>query len=317
MSITLLAENCVRTLSISSECSVCKDNCLVGAVNISSNVVKIDHKICTECGDCVGICPTGAIGVKDANITSCSVEELICLAKDTDIELLIDAKLNSNSLQQNKVDEANAILAAFGIANKVTVSQKEGQKEQPIDGSKRVLFRMFTKEGISAASEAVKTDEEYKNSVDYLLLKQKKLPQKRELFLSFCAEHRPKETETDSSYPLSFATEKHIDDTCDNCSLCYNLCPSGALETTAMKNAIIFSAHLCLKCKLCEDVCEKKSITSLPVVTLSVFAERKKKVLKKFAAKLCPTCGAVFAAETDECARCTKESEDARELLGL
>ena len=42
-----------------------------------------------------------------------------------------------------------------------------------------------------------------------------------------------------------------------------------------------------------------------------------KKLLKKFKARLCVSCGAVFSGDDEECNRCKAESEDARELLGL
>ena len=84
-----------------------------------------------------------------------------------------------------------------------------------------------------------------------------------------------------------------------------------------MKNAVLFSSYLCLKCKLCEDVCEKKAISSLPSFGVVDFVKKQKKVLIRFKSKICPSCGAVFTGDTDECLRCAKESEDAMELLGL
>ncbi len=300
MSALILHEACVRALSVNAGCVLCKEVCLYGAIDFSSHLPKIDANICTDCAICAGVCPTEAINVSNKNPASLSVEELFALgvSKKMDKIYLEGAKEEEGYLQK-KADEVNNLFLIFEIQCEAVVVLTEREKLQ--DSSKRALFRMFTKEGAG--------------EIDYSLLRSKKIPPKRELFLDAMAKLELQNK--DAAYPLSFATDKYIDDSCDNCSLCYSVCPSGALETTAMKNAIIFSPHLCLKCKLCEDVCEKKSIASLPNLSLALFLERKKKVLKKFSAKLCPTCGAVFATDNDECPRCTKESEDAMELLGL
>lgn len=316
MSVVLSAENCVRTLSLGAGCALCKEACPNEAIGFEPHLVKIDANTCKECAACIGVCPTEALSARNEGVVAMSVEELFCLGVDkADGEICLEVSKDVGELMQKKLDEANTLLSLFGIANKISLSLVETCKDEPQDSSKRALFRMFTKDGISAAHNSLKTEEEQISSVDYSLLRAKKIPPKRALFLDSLA--KLKLQDVDASYPLSFASDKHIDDSCDNCSLCYNLCPSGALETTAMKNAIIFSPHLCLKCKLCEVVCEKQSIVSLPDVPLVVFLDKKKKVLKKFAAKLCPTCGAVFATDGDECTRCSKESEDAMELLGL
>ncbi|MGE4399875.1 MAG: hypothetical protein AB7D29_10175 [Campylobacterales bacterium] len=316
MSVVLSAENCVRTLSLGAGCALCKEACPNEAIGFEPHLVKIDGNTCKECAACIGVCPTEALSARNESAVAMSVEELFCLVVDkADGEICLEVSKDVGELMQKKLDEANTLLSLFGVINKISLSLVETCKDEPQDSSKRALFRMFTKDGISAAHNSLKTEEEQISSVDYSLLRAKKIPPKRALFLDSLA--KLKLQDVDASYPLSFASDKHIDDSCDNCSLCYNLCPSGALETTAMKNAIIFSPYLCLKCKLCEDVCEKQSIVSLPDVPLVVFLDKKKKVLKKFAAKLCPTCGGVFATDGDECARCAKESEDAMELLGL
>lgn len=316
MSAVVSAEACVRTLSVNAGCVLCKEACPHEAIGFSPHLPKIDANVCTDCAACVGACPTEALSAPNAGIALLSVEELFCLGvNDETGKICLETSKDGGEYLQKKADEANALFSIFGIKNEISVVLVEKNKDGLEDGSKRALFRMFTKDGISAAHNSLKTEEEHMSCVDYSLLRTKKIPPKRALFLDATAKLELQNK--DAAYPLSFASNKHIDDSCDNCSLCYSVCPSGALETTAMKNAIIFSQHLCLKCKLCEDVCEKKSIASLPDVSLAVFLERKKKVLKKFAAKLCPTCGAVFATDGDECVRCAKESEDAMELLGL
>lgn len=308
MSIEVALESCVRTLSVSSACEKCKSVCEDSAVDFDAGFVRIDGGKCTNCMLCIGACPTSAIHTNEPNFAALGADELFCLA------LLGDGvtKIEALPVCESRVDEANAILSAFGKDAKIELNIQAKEDKSLQDGSKRALFRLFSKEGIKNAADKVKSQDEITSELDFGALKNKKMPPKREMFLKTV-----EGMASESNMPLSFASDKLIDETCDNCSLCYNLCPSGALETTMMKNAILFSPHLCLRCKLCEDVCQSRSISSLPTFELSNFVERKKRVLIKFKSRLCESCGAVFSGEGEECPRCAKESEDAHELLGF
>lgn len=315
MSATVSLESCVRSLSIGSQCERCKDACGFEAIDISGYSVRIEALKCTECALCAAVCPTGAIALPQSSVLALSADELFCVALDSSDELCIDAQAEFESICQQRVNEANILLRFFGASSKITLNVVDTAKNMPEDGSKRALFKMFTKSGIEAAHNSVKSEEEIVLTVDYSLLKSKKVPAKRALFLN--AVDSLELLDKEAACELSFASDKHIDDSCDNCSLCYNLCPSGALETTQMKNAIVFSPHLCLKCRLCEDICEPKAISSLPKFDIAAFKEKRKKVLIKFKVKLCKSCGAIFSGDSEECPRCTLENEDAMELLGL
>lgn len=351
MAIKLSFESCVRTRSVFSECAKCIDSCAYDALSLVQNSVRINLDSCVECGACDGACPTGAIESfsfenfidgflsssstlldckKDAVCCAAfSADELFCLAalskKDIYVELGYCDGCKSGALKEtieDRIKEANALCDYYGVNQKLfaryTTTFEDG-KESRVELSKRSLFGLFTKDGIKRRAEKLKSDEEFVSdkeaTIDYALLKTKKLPFKRELFLKIVEKLEPSGKEWSGG--LSFATDKYIDETCDNCSLCYSLCPSEALSVTQMKNAILFSPHLCLRCALCEDVCAKKSISSLPTFELSTFKAKNKKVLIKFKVRVCESCGSVFSGEGSECPRCSAESEDARELLGL
>lgn len=326
MSIIATRELCVKLLSVKSECEACLEACRFEAINFVNSIFRIDPSLCVSCGSCAGACPSGAIGVDKEEFfdglyfaDSLSVDELFVAALSQNVALL-----KSGDLEYEKAEElanaANELLGAFGFDKKIGVIPKEDlKKEEPLDSSKRALFKLFTKEGIREKRDSLRSDEEFwakeESGFDYALLRSKKIPKKREAFLSLVQTLTLVDKEKE--IPLSFATNKHIDDECDNCALCYNLCPTGALEIGGMKNVILFSPHLCIKCRLCEEVCEPKAISSLPTFRAADFIERPKKILKKFKAKLCVSCGAVFSGEGEECPRCEAESDDARSLLGL
>lgn len=314
MGVSVVLENCIRSLSVSAGCDKCKNICQDDAIDFDAGFVRIDGDKCTDCNLCVGICPTAAIEAKEINFAAFSPDEIFYTAVNAEQSFCIDVDNKAYSACSERALEANSLLAAFGKEYAVEVKVVQSEAKTLEDNSKRALFRLFSKEGIKAASEKLKSAEEMARDLDFKTLKNKKIPLKREIFLEAI---ESLDTAENMQIGISFASDKVIDETCSNCTLCYNLCPSGALETTMMKNAILFSPHLCLKCRLCEDVCESKSISSLPLFALDNFKHKTKKVLVKFKVKLCESCGAVFSGDDNECPRCAKESEDAHELLGF
>lgn len=315
MSILVVHERCVRQKSVASGCKLCINSCDYDALELDGAFVRLISANCTECAACLFVCPTGAMDSDGGSVIG--VEGVFAAAASEDSDYILEVTENTAFDWSVVADEANALLDSAKLSQKVVVNFLDSTMEKSnLDGSKRALFRMFSKDGVKEASKKLKNTEELTGELDFSALKTRFLPKRRFDFLSLVSE-KQFFGDLDTCMPLSFATDKHIDESCDNCSLCYNLCPSGALETTAMKNAVLFSPYLCLKCKLCEDVCEKKAISSLPAFGLAYFANKQKKVLIRFKSKICPSCGIVFTGDGNECARCAKESEDAMELLGL
>ena len=312
MSILVVHERCVRQKSVASACRLCIDSCGYNALELDGAFVRLVADNCIDCAACQFACPTGAIESDENPVFGVEGVFVAAVGADYTLEVSKNATFDWSVV----AGEVNTLLDLANLPQKVVVSFVDDADKPSIDGSKRALFRMFSKDGVKEASKKLKNTEELTGELDFSALKTRFLPKRRFDFLSLVSE-KQFFGDLDTCMPLSFATDKHIDESCDNCSLCYNLCPSGALETTAMKNAVLFSPYLCLKCKLCEDVCEKKAISSLPTFGLAYFANKQKKVLIRFKSKICPSCGIVFTGDGNECARCAKESEDAMELLGL
>jgi formate hydrogenlyase subunit 6/NADH:ubiquinone oxidoreductase subunit I len=75
---------------------------------------------------------------------------------------------------------------------------------------------------------------------------------------------------------LRFASEKRWNtETCTACTVCANVCPTGALTPAALWRELRFDASRCVRCGLCHDACEPRALTLSPTVRLAALTERR------------------------------------------
>ncbi len=339
---------CLHSRSVAAKCVKCENVCDFEALKINNQNIEFYPDRCTNCLECLPVCPTNAISSPRVDVLgfisnflddqedtiSISATEFVPVVFDEQaiLTLLILGKscINIESIQGDiypklvaKIENINTYAASLGINTRAVLTDGNKTPNQELS-SRRSFFNAFTsKKLISVAREI---NEQSKEPVECIVfgssmmdcdeLRQKILPPNREGFLSVI-----KNLHIDENIRVEaiFSSDKMIDDTCTNCELCYNLCPTGALSTARLKNSINFESHKCIKCALCEDVCATKSIHSLPDISLASFAKQSKRELIKFRAIGCVSCGLLFTQMNDEiiCPRCSKEDDDAMELSGL
>jgi Fe-S-cluster-containing dehydrogenase component len=150
-------------------------------------------------------------------------------------------------------------------------------------------------------------------------MREKTLPNKRKLlYMALKRVDKTEVFETIGEENLSFISQKVIDKSCDNCSICYRICPTGALQTDRRSTFINFDTLLCVKCRLCHDVCEKDSI-QLDNFNTKSFFQPKIDELIKFSMMRCEECSNYFTYLGGEvfCPRCKIEEEEAKSLWGI
>jgi len=347
---------CVRYSSKLSQCKECEDICFTDAIKCNEGSLGIFQENCISCGACIGACPTEALKLNsfsvkefffnfiksDEKVISCksnficlsafNVEYLISLAliKDTVLDLghCEECSLKEPLFQkiEDTIDEANLILSKTGDKRikREFVKKNSCKKEQK--NSRRDIFRLFTPEGISQNAQKMKekalsmqTSSISISAKESLKKREKIIPDKRKLLYSVLKRvQKPKEYQKIKSDKISFCSSKEIDDSCDNCSVCYRICPSGALSSDFKGSVIFFDDMLCLKCKLCHDVCEKESIKIREFFDTKEFFEPTQTPLKRFNITRCNECGNLFTCEGGEkiCKRCKIEEDEALNLWG-
>ncbi len=164
-----------------------------------------------------------------------------------------------------------------------------------------------------------KQEEKTLSSKDSANIRKKELPNKRKLlYMALKRVDKVEQNELINEENLSFISQKSINDSCDNCSICYRVCPTGALQSDKRGSKIEFDTLSCVKCRLCHDVCEADAINLESFNTKSLF-EPKIEELIKFDVIRCNDCGNFFTYQGGEptCHRCKLEEEEAKELWGI
>ena len=357
MKIDLDQSSCVRYYAKDSSCTLCENICPSDAIKVQELNLSLYQDKCISCGACVGVCPSEALRLPELNVSNFFFEFLksdesaiscktnfVCLA-GLNIEYLVslgimkDITLDLGHCEscdiaqtclpqiEKNINEANIILNSIE-ANSIKGEYLSLTKEidHDTESNRRDFFNIFKLKNIAKAKQdiekSVEAIEEPTKKISTSVaqgIREKKIPAKRKLLWTLL-KRKPKPSKYIELYDneINFTSTKVIDDSCDNCSMCYRLCPTSALGTDKKFSKITFDDMMCIKCKLCHDVCQTNSI-QLAKFNTKEFFEPEEKLLIKFEVVRCNECGNLFTYEGGEkiCKRCKIEEEEAKSLWGI
>lgn len=348
--------SCVRVYYRYADCRRCVDVCPVeNTITLENDKIKVNYENCINCGACVGNCPTESYKIQgfdlpefyfkfiedDNNLISCKLNvpclsaldenylSALCIEKERDIILDIKHCQNCSigkqiDLINKNVEKANYILETAGVDYRVKTQEVGYEKPESKENKRRSFLKMFVKQTASLAFWAVADklppidesqtgDREFKNIVS-----EKVYPVKRDILINALSK-----VDTEDKYfevdKIEFSSDKWIDSSCTNCSVCYNVCPTGALTSSDSKLKVLFSPSLCIKCRICHDVCPEKCIHLEEKLYISDFVSKKYKVLAEHVMIPCSECLVPFSykGDTTVCPRCRQLEDELRELLKI
>jgi len=332
--IRLAPHSCVRYRSLEASCRRCAESCPVGAIEPKPLGLGIDPDACVDCGACMGSCPTEALELPFLRPIDFAFSFL------RSEEEVISCKRNFSCL----AGLGSEYLIALGVAKRVVldVGHCRGCRiEEPCFGriEEQVAIANYVLEAIDREPVAMEPlgvepgrrdffgalargvaglGEETATKPDPQKMRQKELPPKRKLLQAVLAQAEPpgKYRYLENEH-LDFISDKSIDRSCDDCSLCYRLCPTGAIFEA--KGAIRFRPLDCVRCHLCHDVCQRGSLGFEEYFDTKELFEPRARELIAFVVEECEDCGAPFVRVENErlCPRCRAEEDDAKELWGL
>ncbi len=346
--------NCVHVYFKDSSCRNCIDVCPVEDVLYQEDYkIKIKKENCVSCGACVGVCPSEAFSLKgfdiysfyknfisqNTNILSCkknlpclsvlSTEFMISmvLAKKQDIVLdtghCSDCFVGSliHTIKKN-LDEANYFLEKLGVENRV-VSQEISLKQEGIENKRRDFLKNFGKAaaGVTfwALMPGISSFEEKEEKIKNIVSEKVNITKRKALLenlknLDIDLSQIDIETEN-----ISFTSEKWIDNSvCTNCSVCYNICPTGALKSGEERLKILFEPKLCIKCRVCHEVCPENCLHLKNKLNLNTFLNDTE-ILAEHVMIPCEECMVPFSykGDTTLCPRCRELEQEIKDLLKI
>ncbi|WP_457644085.1 4Fe-4S binding protein [Persephonella sp.] len=353
--VSLNFHNCTHVYFRNSSCDKCLKVCPIeDAISFDNGRLEINEEKCINCGACFGICPTEAFSINgffpdklldqisnaESPVISCKlnvpciasldpqylISFVLFLKKDISLDISSCDSCSISILKERIINitrESNSFLEDIGVEEKVLLEDKSLWTEIPEIRNRRRFLKDFGK--ISAGLifwtlvpeidiEAQKEDE-YKNIVE-----EKIIPEKRQFLIRAL-----KDLDTDpeelfiKTDKLSFCSDKKIDnDLCTNCSICYNICPTGALKPGRDRLQILFEPLVCVKCGICIEACPENCLDSEKKINLNTFLNGMK-VLAEHVMIPCEECLVPFSYKGDStiCPRCRQLDDELKDLLGI
>lgn len=307
---------CVRRWFKGSSCNLCEASCPVGAISIKGRDVTVKEDLCTLCGACASVCPSGVfdLGVDDLVyslpegdglkvtcrasgegflslcINSLNVNHYIILASKFK-EVVVDGRCEGCRLKSVGLDEA--LKAESLLAGRVRVL-KGPSGEPPRLVVREALKSMITRGflvGLSFSAPAIAWGIE--KVAGKVIVEDSGRPERGSSTL------RVKALEAASKLGLKLQTvypEINYEN-CVFCGVCAGVCPVEAIYYSAT-GILKVDTRACISCSICANTCPENAITMTEGPAGPVLEYVKPMVE-------CPKCGFTYPASLKECPRCS------------
>jgi len=349
--IRLNISECVRIYYRDSSCSWCLKVCPIdGAIYQDDYKIFINNELCVSCGACSGICPSQAFDfngfspeelVKRISTTgetvSCkknvpcisvlSVEHLISAVINSQNDVILDIGYCKDCAIgslfeeiERKKEEANYVLEKLGIKNRVIFQELYLPTEKKEEKNRREFLKNLGKTTVGLTFWAFISKLPYFETEEFKpknIVGEKIDIPKRKLLVEILKTAQLNPLIQFEAEKISFTSDKWIDNSkCTNCSVCYNLCPTGALKAGEERLKILFEPKLCIKCGICHETCPENCLHLEEKITLGTFLNETK-VLAEHVMIPCEECLVPFSYKRDTtlCPRCRQLENEVKDLL--
>lgn len=307
---------CQYSARLRTGCNVCLTACHHGAVIQGADGVQIDHRVCVECGACLGSCPTGALQYKRfSDAAFVEYFRTFSLPPGTTVVLGEEEELHKYWWQSGdkrhehvffmEYPTINALhamhfllLYAMGAKQILLLGQESSSLKSQIDLSNTLLQSLFKQEQVirlSKRSELNSIFDEHGNAeslthyyhdFSYANRRQKTIDLVQ--FLRAQSDVEPAGIATKYFGEIICDEER-----CTQCLACVNECRMEALVADSDSYSLKHTSVRCVQCGLCVTVCPEEALTMKPglVVQDAFFTE---KIVAQAEPARCKGCGKIF-----------------------
>ncbi len=302
-------------------CRKCLEACPSFAVLVRDGSIEIDHLACTECGRCVGSCPTGALQYERFNDRALSAYTAgMDLAPGTTVVIGSEDALHEFWWKNRTKHFPSTLfmeypqIGALGTWHLLLLLAQGAGRVLILDAGEtgadllssaislvnRIVRILFGTEGPFAAYVSVGEAASWIRGTEDSLLSGL-MPQgryagrRRDLvrILAFLIEHASGTGSLEAGLSADFGSLTVDTQLCTQCLACLNECKIQALRADQDRFSLSIREALCVQCGLCAAVCPEEALSLLPGLRLEGdFLERK--VLVEAEPARCRACGRVF-----------------------
>jgi ferredoxin len=165
------------------------------------------------------------------------------------------------------------------IRTEVVINEEKPKKDNSCNLTRRELFKYYKNHLVSTTKKSLSLIKKEQSCLSGKIdIQNKRLPQRRTLFLNNMKKLEISESNKLLERSFSFLKSINIDYTqCNLCSICYILCPTGALTEKSeidnngiyRKKGITINHEKCINCNFCINICPKKAINYNNSIDLS------------------------------------------------
>ncbi len=342
-----IKELCARNSSISAGCTRCLSVCGADAITLDKDgsYVEINPYLCQGCGDCSGVCPTGAISFEAFDrvyllqkIKNGLRKKRILLFSEAefDDDMVLPGYIQKINVNPIGVIGLDILFSSFAYgAKELLIHKYKGLIKQSIENlsshmevTNEVMSILgFKKKVRWITDNEIKTyktanEDQFYSAAQYDAVKDKR--QSLSMALSYLIKTAPvKKGRMVLTRNSPFGIIKIDADKCTMCSACVSLCPTNALEANHLRPEITIIEDDCVQCAVCEIGCPEQAIRLIPSIKAGAMDLHEKIVLVSDEICLCNECGKPFASKkmldsiVDKISRHPYFSNRSRNLLFL